>query len=285
MAGTINTGSSSIDTWLATVWAPAADAYFRSEKKIASYCMDVSSRLTPGAVAVSFPQVANTAATSKTAGTAFTNYTNADEVACTVTLNQQFGWPFLVEDMAQVSTQEDLISIYSRQAGYALASALETYLAGIVQSATTNDVTLATDNTVLWTDVLIAYRKLKIAGVDIKQCAFGMSPEAFELSVASWGTKYTSAAEMGNQSFVASGAEGVLLGMPIYVSDDWDGDGGTGDETATIWHPNSVAYASHDVRVVGPVPDALNVGYALTPHIIFGATKAIDSGIVNFNNP
>jgi len=280
-------GTTQLANWLPTVFAPAMEGYFQSAKTLSNYCSDYSSLLAPGAKAVSVPLIGARTADSKSTETAleYTGYSSAESVG-TITVNQTAAEAFLFEDIAQLQTNLDLLNTYAMDSSYVLLKAFETYLAGIVQSATTNDVTLANDNTVLWTDVLIAYRKLKIAGVDIKQCAFGMSPEAFELSVAQWGTKYTSAAELGNQSFVASGAEGVLLGMPIYVSDDWDGDGGTGDETATIWHPRSVGYAIQGgIRVKGPVPVPTHIGDGIGYALHYGATKMIDTGIVNFNNP
>jgi len=279
-------GTTQLANWLPTVFAPAMEGYFQSQKTLSNFCTDYSSLLAAGAKAVSVPMIGQRTADSKSTQTAleYTGYASA-ESSGTITVDQTAAEAFLFEDIAQLQTNLDLLNTYAMDSAYVLTKAFESYLAGIVQTATTNDITLATDNTILWTDVLAAYRKLKIAGVDIKQCAFGMSPEAFELSVASWGTKYTSAAELGGSSFAYTGAEGILLGMPIYVSDDWDGDGGAGDETATIWHPRSVGYAIQGgIRVKGPVPVPTHVADGVAYAMHYGASKLIDSGIVNFNN-
>lgn len=280
-------GTTQLANWLPTVFAPAMEGYFQSAKTLSNYCTDYSSLLAPGAKAVSVPLIGVRTADTYTSEDTALEYTGSSaESVGTITVNTTSAEAFLFEDIAQLQTNLDLMNTYAMDSSYVLLKAFEAYLAGVIQTATTNNVTLATDNTLLWTDVLIAYRKLKIAGVDIKQCAFGMSPESFEKSVASWGTKYTSAAELGNQSFVASGAEGVLLGMPIYVSDDWDGDGGTGDMTATIWHPRAVGYAIQGgIRVKGPVPVPTRVGDGIGYAMHYGATKMIDTGIVNFVNP
>jgi len=286
-------GTAQLANWLPTVFAPVADGYFKAGLGITNYCTNYSSALAPGAKAVTIPLIGARTADSKSTETAveWTGFASA-ETAATITANQQAIEAFLIEKISELETNVPLMQTYARDSAYVLAKHMENYIAAsIIQSATTNDVTLGTDNTITYAKLLEAQRQLNIDNVKLRECAFGMSPEAFEISVIEWNTNsgalYTSAAVMGERGFAATGAEGMILGAMIYVSDDWDGDGTTGDETASIWHPKAVGYvmAGGGPVTIGPSAQPLHgaEGFAVT--LVYGATKMLDSGIANFNNP
>jgi hypothetical protein len=251
-----------------------------------------SSFVAPGAKAVTVPLVGLRTADSKTTEQVLEwNGLASAESAGTITLSSHAADPILIEDIAQLQTNFDLFTTFARAGAYAVRAAVETTLADLIQSATTNTVSLANaaDNTITYAHLLAAGRMLNIQNVRMNECTLAMSPEAFEKSVAEWNTNggglYTSAAVMGSETFAATGAEGKILGMPVYVSNDWDGTGGTGEETASIWHPNAVGFASNGgLRTKGPVPVPLHIADGFVLHMIYGSAKLIDAGIVNFNN-
>ena len=78
--------------------------------------------------------------------------------------------------------------------------------------------------------------------------------------------------------------------MDTFHSVDWDDDGGTGDETASIFTAESVLYA---IQIKPRVQSAYDIDHLATrvvADILFGAvltqTAATAAGqIVNFNNP
>jgi len=278
-----NVTTTSAAAYLATRIADVANGYFERELKVGSYCTDYSSLAVPGAKAIQVPLMTEETAGTKAADTAVEFSSNVDSSA-TIDLDQYVYVAKRIEDIAQIQSSVDLIESYGKAAAYAVLKNIEAYIAGIVQSATTNDVTLATDNTLLYTEILEAQKNLNIAGVKMRDCAFAVSPEGYEtLSNLS---QFNSSTLRGDGAGVlATGADGTMLGAPVYVSDDWDGDGDTGDETATIWHPSAVGFAIQKALTVDIQWSADHQAWKLVVSMIYGASKFIDGGIANFNNP
>ena len=78
--------------------------------------------------------------------------------------------------------------------------------------------------------------------------------------------------------------------MPVHVSTDWDDDGGTGDETASVFNRESVYFA---MQIAPRVQSSYDIDYLSTSvvaDVLFGTalSKGASStslGIVNFTNP
>ncbi len=283
------TGVTQLANWLDTVFTPAAFGYFQHKRTLSNYMTDYSYLLAPGAKAVVIPQSALVTATTRGAGAeTVIEYTGATESLATITVNQFYTAAHLITDAAQLQTSTQLQEHYITATAYALISAFETYMAGtVLQGATTNDVSIATtDNNLTWDYVVSAISKLQVYNAyEPGMMALGCSPEAWALGVKDWGAKYTSIETM-RENFGTNGALGQLAGIPIYVSDDWDGDGTTGDETATLWNKKAVGYAMQNMfKVIGPTPDPLRGGTGFSVELYFGGVKVIETGIANFNNP
>lgn len=284
-------GVTQLANWLPTTFAPAAHGYFMHERTISNYMTDWSSLLAPGAKAVAIPQSALVVAESRGAGAeTVVEYTgkNGAESVATITINQFYTAAHLITDAAQLQTSSDLQRHYIEATGYALLSAFETYAAGtLLQAATTNDVTLSTDNTITAAKLNEGIAALMVDNAfKPGQMALGMSPEAWGLSVASWDDLYFHHSATGNPTMLTNGQIGSIMGIPIYVSDDWDGDGTTGDETATLWNKNAVGYALQNAfKVIGPVADPTRGGVGFSVELYYGCTNVIEPGIANFNNP
>lgn len=280
-------GTTQFANFLSTVFGPSMNGYFRNGLSVGAYCTDYSARLPMGAKAVSIPLIATrTADTFTSEGTA-TEYTGSAsaETAATITVNQQKVEVFLFEELASMQSSVELYSTYAEDSAYILRSAFQNYLVdSIITSATTNDVTLTTDNTITFALVTSAVGKLLNANVDISQCALGLNGTAWGLSVADWGDKYFNVAYTGNSTIATNGRVGSLLGMPVLITGDWSSDGTAGVECGSIWHPRSVGYCIQGGGVRVKQGNALTKGLADTLGIglFFGATKMIDAGISNF---
>lgn len=79
-------------------------------------------------------------------------------------------------------------------------------------------------------------------------------------------------------------------GMSLFPSVDWDDDGGTGDETASIFKRESVYFAQQVAPRVQSAYDIDHLATSVVADVLFGAalSHAVSStslGIVNFNNP
>ena len=79
-------------------------------------------------------------------------------------------------------------------------------------------------------------------------------------------------------------------GLGVYASVDWDDDGGTGDETATIFNKNSVYFAQQLAPRVQSAYDIDHLATSVVADVLFGAalshaTSSTSLGVVNFVNP
>ena len=80
------------------------------------------------------------------------------------------------------------------------------------------------------------------------------------------------------------------MGMEASYSVDWDDDGGTGDETASIFTKDSIVFA---MQIAPRVQSSYDIDYLSTSVVVdalFGASLVQSAGdtagqIVNFNNP
>ena len=87
-----------------------------------------------------------------------------------------------------------------------------------------------------------------------------------------------------------SGQLGFVYGMPVFASTDWDDDGGTGDETASIFTRSSVMLAMQMEPRVQSVYDIDYLSTSVVADVLFGASLTQAAGtaagqISNFNNP
>tara|TARA_Y100001973_G_C5012366_1_gene238995 strand:- start:94 stop:633 length:540 start_codon:yes stop_codon:yes gene_type:complete len=178
--------------------------------------------------------------------------------------------------------------------GYAVAKKIESEIASLMQTASGNDVSLSTDNTFTTALVRSGLQKLLDLNVDytMGDTFFYTSPAGF-MSLASLGefSDYEKRGpEAGGEGPNITGMIKKIYGMEVYASTDWDDDGGSGDETATIFTRDSILYAEQfPLRV----QQSYNLEYLATELVVdqlvgvalHQAANAADCQIVNFNNP
>jgi hypothetical protein len=204
-----------------------------------------------------------------------------DLLGPTITLNTQKALSFLVEDIVQLQTQVDMFDGFKAAAGDALTIALDAALAAEVQGETTlTAINPSTDSTITLVNMLKAQQQLNTKRIKIANCAMGISPTAFELSVVEWGTSWSSADITGDPagSMFWHGAEGQIFGAQIFIDAAWV-HGATG-ETATLWHPQALGWAATPVMVSGPTPEPLYIGQGFTVHMTFGVKVLNANGIL-----
>lgn len=270
--------------WMPTKFVPAIDGYWKEQLSVAQAVTDYSGRYAGGAKAISVPLVPLTASTAKTSGTALSYGDLTDVLAGTITMSTQKALAFLIEDISQMQTDVAIFQSFYMAAGDRLAMDLDALVATTVQGETTNTaITTGTDNTVTWANMLTAQSTFNAQRIKIRNCAMGIAPGAFELSVADWGDKYTSAAHRGEGlSFAYTGIEGVILGMPVFVDANWTS--GQTDECATIWHPTAVGFVSSGPILVGPTPEPLHLGTGFALHQVMGCSVLNAYGVLKIVN-
>ena len=199
-----------------------------------------------------------------------------------------------IGDLVRVQSSYDLFNLYSRSMGYAVAKKVESEIAALMQTASGNDVSLSTDNTFTTALVRSGLQKLLDLNVDytMGDTFFYTSPAGF-MSLASLGefSDYEKRGpEAGGEGPNITGMIKKIYGMEVYASTDWDDDGGSGDETATIFTRDSILYAEQfPLRV----QQSYNLEYLATELVVdqlvgvalHQSASAADCQIVNFNNP
>jgi len=273
------------------MWRDAILDYAERKFALRNQVLDFSSMVQNGGDILNIPKVAEETAAAKSADTAVTYSANTDGVI-QLSLDQHQYEAKRIEDIVRVQESADLFNAYAKSMGYALAKKVENYLAvDILQSATGNDVTLATDNTPTTAEVRSGLQKLLDAGYDYTdgETFFYASP-AMYMSLMGLGD-FTQANVRGDAANpIASGNIMNIYGMPVYASVDWDDDGGTGDETGTIFNRNGIYFAQQIAPRVQSAYDIDHLATSVVADVLFGAalshaTSSTSLPVVNFVNP
>lgn len=274
------------------VWQEAILNYAERQFRIRNQVTNVSDVASGDTIHV--PRVTEESAAVLSSGSAVTFGANTDgEVQ--ISMDQHIVEGKRIGDLVRVQSSYDLFNLYSRSMGYAVAKKIENYLAvTVLQAASGNDVSLSTDNTFTTALVRSGLQKLLDLGVDytLGDTFFYASPAGF-MSLASLGefSDYEKRGpESGGEGPNITGMIKKIYGMETYASVDWDDDGGSGDETGTIFTKDSVLYAE---QMPMRVQSNYNLEYLATELVVdqlIGASlhQASDSAsaqVVNFNNP
>ncbi len=273
-------------------WRDGILNYAERSFRLKNQITDLSSELSDGGNIINTPRVTEETAVSKTAGqnVIFTANTDGETV---LTVNQHFYSAKIIEDVVRVQESAALFGLYASSMGYAMAKKIENFIALLIQSSTANDTALSTDNTMTAALLRSGIKKLYDLGVDTTMPGRGVQlygGPATYLSIlgldqfVSW-EKIGPTEASGNKT----GIVGEVYGIPTSQSTDWDEDGGTGDEVASIFTKESVWYAEQLLRVQSDYSiDALGtkvVADALFGGVLQQTAAATASQIVNFTNP
>ena len=272
------------------VWEEAILDYAERQFRIKNQVTNVSDIASGDTVHV--PRVSEETAGTLSSGSAVTFGANTDgEVQ--ISMDSHIVEGKRIGDLVRVQSSYDLFNLYSRSMGYAVAKKIENVLALLMQTATANDVSLGTDNTFTTANVREGLQKLLDAGVDYTNgdTFFYASPAAY-MSLASLG-EFIDYEKRGPEAGGNANVNGMvkqIYGMETYSSVDWDDDGGSGDETASIFTRDAILYAEQfPLRV----QQSYNLEYLATELVVdqlIGAALHQGTGdaacqVVNFNNP
>jgi len=273
------------------MWRDAILDYAERKFVLRNQVSDFSSMLAEGGDILNIPKVAEDTAAAKSAGTAVTYQNNTDGVI-QLTVDQHHYEAKRIEDIVRVQESADLFGAYAKSMGYALAKKVENYLAvDILQSASGNDTALSSDNVFTTALIRTGLQKLLDAGFDYTdgEHYFYCSPAAY-MSLLSLGD-FTEAQKRGDaENPNVSGRIINAYGLEVYPSTDWDDDGGSNDETATIFNRNSVYFAQQVAPRVQSSYDIDHLATSVVADVLFGAAlshaaNSTSLGVVNFTNP
>jgi hypothetical protein len=286
-----NVTTTTAANFIPEMWRDAILDYAERKFALRNQVLDFSSMVAGGGDTLNIPKVAEETAAAKSADTAVTYSANTDGVI-QLSLDQHQYEAKRIEDIVRVQESADLFNAYAKSMGYALAKKVENYLAvDILQSATGNDVTLSTDNTATTALVRSGLQKLLDAGFDYTDGdTFFYASPALYMSLMGLGD-FTEAQKRGDG--VGPNVSGNIMniyGMPVYASVDWDDDGGTGDETGTIFNRNGIYFAQQIAPRVQSAYDIDHLATSVVADVLFGAVlshaaSSTSLPVVNFVNP
>ena len=273
------------------LWRDAILDYAERKFQIRNQVMDFSSLMREGGDILHIPKVTEETAANLSSGNAVTYGANTDGKV-DLTVDQHAYEAKRIGDHVKIQESADLFNAYAKSMGYSIAKYIDNYLAvSVIQAGTGNDVTLGTDNVFTTALIRSGLQSLLDAGHDYTdgETFLYCSPAAY-MSALSLQDFYDASRRGDGVGPVASGAVGMVYGIPTFVSTDWDDDGGTGDETASIFKRESVYMA---MQLAPRVQSAYDIDYLSTSvvvDVLFGAnlSHAVAStslGVVNFNNP
>ncbi len=277
--------------FISELWSDAIQAYAKRKFQLRNQVTDFSSLMKEGGDILHIPKVTEETAANLSSGSAVTYGTNTDGKV-DLTIDQHAYEAKRIGDHVKIQESSDLFNAYAKSMGYAIAKYIDNYIAvQAIQTATGNDVTLGTDN--IFTTALIreALQKFLDAGHDYAdgEHYFYCSPAAY-MSALSLQDFFDASRRGDGTNPNVSGSVGMIYGIPTFVSTDWDDDGDTGDETATIFNKSSVYYAQQLSPRVQSVYDIDYLSTSVVVDVLFGASIASTAGdtalgIASFANP
>ncbi len=271
------------------MWRDAILDYAERKFVLRNQVSDFSSMLANGGDILNIPKVAEETAASKSAGSAVT-YTNNTDGVIQLAVDQHHYEAKRIDDIVRVQESADLFNSYTKSMGYALAKKVENYIAALMQTASGNDVQLATDDVMTAALVRDGLEKLLDAGYDYGDGDTFMyaSPKAY-MSLLGLGD-FTDAQVRGDQE--NPNVTGRLIsayGMELYPSTDWAEGGTATTETASIFRRESMYFAQQVAPRVQSSYDIDHLATSVVADVLFGAAlshaaNSTSLGIVNFNN-
>lgn len=242
------------------------------------------------------PRISEETASAKLANTAV-SFTTTTDPKTDVTIDQYSYVAKRVEDIAEIQANAGLLEAYVKAMIYGVEKKIENYVAvTLLQAATGHDVTLTTDNQVTAAEFRTAEQNLMDEGYSIDQWKtldelFFYSDPAVHQYLKGLGT-FTDYEKTGVAPGAAvTGIMQVVYGVPSVVSTDWDSDGTTGNEEATLFHRSGVLLAVQKEPKLELGRNLQQLSDEMVYSVIYGGALtcggAADSTlpVVNFNSP
>ena len=201
------------------LWADAIRSTFKKNLVLGALANDYSSLVAGGGDKIHIPTFADVAdAAAKTQYDSVT-YANNTEVEITMDIDQHYYTAAMIENMAKVQSNSDLMAGYADSIGYKLALHLEDALAAKLSTSTraiNMDNADGTVDRVLNRSRIVAIaRHLYKVGINPEDCVMVLSTRLyaslFNLD------DFVHAGEIGNASF-PTGTVGTIMGIPVIPS-------------------------------------------------------------------
>ena len=203
------------------LWADAIRSTFKKNLVLGALANDYSSLLSGGGDKIHIPTFADVANAAEKTQYDSVSYDNNTEVEITMDVNQHYYTAAMVEDMAKVQSNADLIAGYADSIGYKLALHLEDALAAKL-STTTRAINMDNSNGASEDRVL---SRARIVGIVRHLYKVGINPEDCVLVVSTrlYASLFTlddfvHAEKLGGLANFPTGTVGTVMGIPVIPS-------------------------------------------------------------------
>jgi N4-gp56 family major capsid protein len=296
--GTNNVVQSTVNTagFIPEVWSDEIIAAYKKNLVAANLFKKMSMKGKKGDV-MHFPSPARGSAAVKTASSQVTLIAESGTEK-TVTINQHYEYSRLIEDFAEVQALSSLRRFYTDDAGYALATRIDTSLiqlgrgaqAGTAGSAAYDKAYLAGDGSTLYVDGTNIGTALTDAGLrraiqrlddsDVPMDGrFLIVPPATRNTMMGL-ARFTEQAFVGDGGTIRNGQIGDVYGVKVFVTTNADTATTTTTRVALLAHPEAFVLVDQlGVRVQTQYKQEY-LGTLLTADTLYGVGELRDTSAV-----
>ena len=225
-SGGLQTASSMFNSFVPEMWTEGVRYYFQKNLILAGLATDWSSVVAGGGDTVHIPKINEQSAAAKAQHSAgaisWTNNTT-DEGKDTINITNHHYSGLLIEDVARIQANDDLMSKYTMELGYALAKKIEVTVEAGMESAADNSIEMNDGGDGKFGKVSLGLIIKALASNDIDyldgQTYIVLSPTSYSNLFAT--DDFTRADVIGdyqNKFSRITGFVGQLGGMPVYLS-------------------------------------------------------------------
>lgn len=252
-----------LDKLISEVWSTSVNDFFRANLVCANFFENWSDDLMNGGDIIHKPGITQMTAYSKTVATGLTLSANTED-STDLTVDTWNYVAFAIEDRekAQVVQSYRLQDVYAKNAGYTAAATLEDAIIALFDNFANNSG--ASDRNIADSDILAAIASLDTNNVPQEDRAFFFHPAVFWKQIYAL-DKFTSR-DFSNALPVQNGFQGILYGIPVYITSRLPVMGGSTDgRVGALAHKSAIAWAALNLGGVKadsagvPVPQYVRV--------------------------
>lgn len=261
------------------VWSADIMRHTRRNLVLANLVKRFDGDVKNGGDIIHIPRLAEVAARSKTPGTAVT-FDAATEAEYTITVDQHKYFAFTVEDITKAQSRTDLRSEYTEAAGYALAKAIDSSIAGLYTGLSQTE---AGGAAITDANIISAIEKLDAADAPRDNRSFVIHSEAMaDLRGLDKFTRYDAVGKMGVQDGRNNGLVANVYGVDVYMSNNVVEVAGTPNVLHNLmFHKEAFGLASQ----VSPKTEAEysvdELGWKVAAHTLYGVNELRDTFAVD----
>jgi hypothetical protein len=201
---------------IAKIWSPFIVEFLKAKLVLTGLVTDRSSDAIVKGDTLYFPKTSTRATTTYTEGTLLTDILTANtDTNVTLTINQAPIIASVIPWTLEAKSMYDQKALRLREATYAVAKTIDSYIAALATSfsynVTTSSVTVA--------NLLYAYEKLNLNNVPQEDRAWVFSPVVMSDLIALTSGFFIQTLSSDEKSLM-TGKVGTILGSPVYITNN-----------------------------------------------------------------